>query len=171
MQQRLLGVASGHACGRERSQKVLWIPRKGARWCVYFCPTHLECYGLPAKPSTRFARGSALLVPEGAKIGAPSGTLPWEPQHLLTQLSSSMSAPDESATARATRSFVHSELGGAKMGDTYAKQRPVCTSWDTYRPFRTPGARPRNYFRTVRHPISAPVLPRRHRLAADTVSA
>ena len=101
LQQRLLGVAIGLACGRERSQKVLWFPRKGAMWCVYFCGLCLECYGLPAKPSTRFARGSALLVPEGAKIGAPSGTLPWEPQHLLTQLVASESAPDESATARA----------------------------------------------------------------------
>ena len=33
----------------------------------------------------------------------------------------------------------------------------VCTSWDTYRSFRTPGARPRNYFRNVRHLILAPV--------------
>ena len=73
LQQRLLGVAIGLACGRERSQKVLWPPRKGAMWCVYFCTLHLECYGLPAKPSTRFARGSALLVPEGAKIGAAVG--------------------------------------------------------------------------------------------------
>ena len=83
LQQRLLGVAIGLACGRERLQKVLWVPRKGAMLCVYFCTLHLECYGLPAKPSTRFARGSALLVPEGAKIGAPSGILPWNPQHLL----------------------------------------------------------------------------------------
>ena len=83
LQQRLLGVAIGLACGRERSQKVLWVPRKGAMWCVYFCTLHLEWYSLPTKTSTRFARGSALLVPEGAKIGAPSGTLPWEPQHLL----------------------------------------------------------------------------------------
>ena len=54
--------------------------------------------------------------------------------------------------------------GGRKWGTLAAKQRPVCTSWDTYRPFRTPGARPRNYFRNVRHLISAPVLtlPRRH---------
>ena len=73
LQQRLLGVAIGLACGRERLQKVLWVPRKGAMWCVYFCTLHLECYGLPTKTSTRFARGSALLVPEGAKIGAPSG--------------------------------------------------------------------------------------------------
>ena len=49
--------------------------------------------------------------------------------------------------------------GGRKWGTlALAKQRPVCTSWDTYRPFRTPGARPRNYFRNVRHLISAPVL-------------
>ena len=101
LQQRLLGVASGLACGHKRSQKVLWFPRKGAMWCVYFCGLCLEWYGLPAKPSTRFARGSALLVPGSAKIGAPSGTLPWEPQHLLTQLVASESAPDESATARA----------------------------------------------------------------------
>ena len=48
--------------------------------------------------------------------------------------------------------------GGRKWGTLcFAKQRPVCTSWDTYRPFRTPGARPRNYFRNVRHLISAPV--------------
>ena len=51
LQQRLLGVAIGLACGRERSQKVLWVPRKGAMRCVYFCTLHLECYGLPAKPS------------------------------------------------------------------------------------------------------------------------
>ena len=101
LQQRLLDVASGLACGHKRSQKVLWLPRKGAMWYVYFCPLHLECHSLPAKPSTRFARGSALLVPEGAKIGAPSGIVPWEPQHLLTQLAASESAPDESATPRA----------------------------------------------------------------------
>ena len=48
--------------------------------------------------------------------------------------------------------------GGRKWGTlALAKQRPVCTSWDTYRSFRTPGARPRNYFRNVRHLISAPV--------------
>ena len=50
--------------------------------------------------------------------------------------------------------------GGRKWGTLpVAKQRPVRTSWDTYRPFRTPGARPRNYFRNVRHLISAPVSP------------
>ena len=49
LQQRLLDVASGLACGHERLQKVLWFPRKGAMWCVYFCTLHLECYGLPAK--------------------------------------------------------------------------------------------------------------------------
>ena len=48
--------------------------------------------------------------------------------------------------------------GGRKWGTlNFAKQGPVCTSWDTYRLFRTPGARPRNYFRNVRHLISAPV--------------
>ena len=48
--------------------------------------------------------------------------------------------------------------GGRKWGTlALAKQRPVCTSWDTCRPFPTPGARPRNYFRNVRHLISAPV--------------
>ena len=48
--------------------------------------------------------------------------------------------------------------GGRKWGTLrFAKQRPVCTSWDTCRPFRTPGSRPRNYFRNVRHLISAPV--------------
>ena len=49
--------------------------------------------------------------------------------------------------------------GGRKWGTlSPAKQRPVCTSWDTYRSFRTPGARPRSYFRNVRHLISAPVV-------------
>ena len=48
--------------------------------------------------------------------------------------------------------------GGRKWGTlTSAKERPVCTSWHTCRPFRTPGSRPRNYFRNVRHLISAPV--------------
>ena len=101
LQQRLLDVASGLACGHKRSQKVLWFPRKGASQSVYFSDLCLEWHGLPAEPSTRFVRCSALLVPGVGKIGAPFGTLPWEPQHLLTQLVASESAPDESATARA----------------------------------------------------------------------
>ena len=68
--------------------------------------------------------------------------------------------------AREGASFTHTvrtctTAGGRKWGTLrIAKQRPVCTSWDTYRPFRTPGARPRNYFRNVRHLISAPVTTR-----------
>ena len=34
LQQLLLGIARGLACGRKRSQKVLWHGRKGARRCV-----------------------------------------------------------------------------------------------------------------------------------------
>ena len=85
LQQRLLGVAIGLACGHKRSQKVLWVPRKGAMWCVHFFDLCLEWHGLPTKTSTstRFARGSALLVPGVGKIGAALDILPWDPQHLL----------------------------------------------------------------------------------------
>ena len=59
--------------------------------------------------------------------------------------------------------------GGQKWGTLAgAKQRLVCTSWDTYRPFRTPVTRPRNYFRNVRHLISAPVFAWFHPKPAST---
>ena len=69
--------------GNELRQKVLWVPRKGARRRADFCTLRYEQCRASSKTSRRFSRQAVALQTEAAKIHAPHGTLPWEPQHLL----------------------------------------------------------------------------------------
>ena len=69
--------------GNELRQKVLWVPRKGARRRADFCTARYEQCRASSKTSRRFSRQAVALQTEGAKIHAPHGTLPWNPQHLL----------------------------------------------------------------------------------------
>ena len=69
--------------GNELRQKVLWFPRKGARRRADFSDTGYEQCRASGKPCRRFSRQAVALQTEAAKIHAPHGTLPWEPQHLL----------------------------------------------------------------------------------------
>ena len=113
LRRRRLGVASGLACGRERLQKVSRLPRKDVRRCVYFSDRYVEWLGLPAKPSARFARCCALLIPGVGKIGAPSDILPWVPQTLLAPRAASETAPRESTSVCATESLSRSATATA----------------------------------------------------------
>ena len=72
--------------GNELRQKVLWVPRKDARRRADFCGARYEQCRASGKPCRRFSRQAVALQTEAAKIHAPHGTLPWEPQHLLTSL-------------------------------------------------------------------------------------
>ena len=69
--------------GNELRQKVLWLPRKDARRRADFCTLRYEQCRASGKPCRRFSGQAVALQMKGAKIHAPHGTLPWEPQHLL----------------------------------------------------------------------------------------
>ena len=69
--------------GNELRQKVLWFSRKGARRRADFCTLRYEQCRASGKTSRRFSRQAVALQMKGAKIHAPHGTLPWNPQHLL----------------------------------------------------------------------------------------
>ena len=82
--------------GNELRQKVLWFPRKGARRRADFCGARYEQCRASGKPCRRFSRQAVPLQTEAAKIHAPHGTLPWEPQHLLRPLVSTGEAAGDS---------------------------------------------------------------------------
>ena len=69
--------------GSELRQKVSWFPRNDARRRADFCTLRYEQCRASGKPCRRFSRQAVALQTEAAKIHAPHGTLPWEPQHLL----------------------------------------------------------------------------------------
>ena len=69
--------------GNELRQKVLWVPRKDARRRADFCTLRYEQCRASSKTSRRFSRQAVALQMKSAKIHAPHGTLPWNPQHLL----------------------------------------------------------------------------------------
>ena len=80
-----------HACaltwsalrGSARCQKVLWVGRKDVRRRADFCGARYEqCTGY-GKPGVRFSRQADPLQIETAKIHAPPGILPWNPQDLV----------------------------------------------------------------------------------------
>ena len=69
--------------GNELRQKVLWVPRKGARRRADFCTARYEQCTASMKTTSRFRWQAVPLQTEGAKIHAPPGTLPWKPRYLL----------------------------------------------------------------------------------------
>ena len=82
--------------GNELRQKVLWVPRKDARRRADFCGARYEQCRASSKTSRRFSRQAVPLQTESAKIHAPHGTLPWNPQHLLRPLTPTGEAAGDS---------------------------------------------------------------------------